>query len=191
MADRKPIIFDETAFVYLMRNSSDFTMKSELTRLLYKCQKHHNEREYDAYSTRTIKKKLGYGWLYHGWKWTFVRHQTKRRHYENQLERREFSEEIIVRFLRPHQLRTWPKSWILMDLYLFANENKRERIGRPLTPQEVIPLDMCETALIAHETGYPIFSFNEDYEYFIKLPGIKTAYLQYWKPSDILSNLPL
>lgn len=108
--------------------------------------------------------------------------------HQKRLERRKIAKKVIGRFVSRRHLTVRPHSWKIMDLHLYANENKRATLKRPLEPQEVIPLDVCENALIAHEMRIPIFSFNGDYEHFIALPG-EASFIQYWKPEDILKQM--
>lgn len=191
MPNPTKILLDESPFVYLTRNDDSFALKSELARFVEKCRRKNTNREYETYSTKIAKKRLGYGLLYNIFRSTTTINQEKRRRFEKRLERRQLAKTVIVRFLGTRQIRIKPKTWCMMDLHLFANENKREALKHSLLPQEVISLDTCESALIAHETGYPLFSFNEDYEYFITIAGSKKPFIQYWKPDDILKHLPL
>jgi hypothetical protein len=184
----RSILIDETPFVFLTRNDGGFELKSELARFIEKCRKKNPHREYCAYSTKNVKMRLGYGWFYNARRFT-TRNQSKRKQYQKRLERRELAKTVIVKFFTSKSLGIFSRPWKLMDLHVFANENKRESLGRQLSTSEVIPLDVCQNALIAHRTGYPVFSFNEDYQYFITLPGGKEAYLQYWKPADVLKQM--
>ncbi len=189
MADLKHVLLDETPFVFLSRNDGDFKLKTELARFIEKCRKNNKDREYYAYSTKTVKKRLGFGWFYK----IFNSVKTRDAHilelYQKRLRRKRMAKKVVVHFLPTVHLRVRPCSWLLKDLHLFANENKRASLKRMLRPEEVIPLDVCMNAIVAYRTGYPIFSFNTDYEYFLNLPHGKKSTIQYWKPEDILKNL--
>lgn len=189
MSKIRRIILDETAFVCITRNERDFDMKPELARFIEKCRKKNPYREFQAYSTKVTQKRLGFGWFYNTIRNTFTRNTHKMGLYQKRLGRREIARKVIVQFLVPKKLKLKPKTWSLMDLHLFANENKREVLNRPLLPHEVISLDVCINALIANEYGLPLFSFNEDYQYFITLPGGKKPFIQYWKPADVLKQM--
>lgn len=183
------LLIDETPFVYLTRNDGNFDLKVELARFIEMSRKKNSKAAFKIYSTRTVKAKLGFGFFYN-LKNAFTRNANKKKLYQKRLERQEFSKTVICSFL-PVRWFFRTTVWNVMDLHLFANENKRETLKRPLLPQEVISLDMCTNALIAYRKGYPIFSFNEDYQYFIGLPLGKESPIQYWKPLDILKNLPI
>lgn len=183
------VLVDETPFVFLTRDDKDFPLKVELARFLEKCDKNNAHREYCVYSTKVVKKRLGCGWLYNAIRTTMTRNAKKRLMFQKRLQRRALARNVIVRFLRRDILRVKPINWTLMDLHLFANENKSAMLKRNLFPEEVISLDLCINALIAHETGYPLFSFNEDYQYFLLMPAGKKSYMQYWKPDDVLRTM--
>ncbi len=183
------VLVDETSFVFLTRDEKDFPLKVELARFLEKCNKNNANREYRVYSTRVVKKRLGCGWMYNAIRSILTQNAKKRAMFQKRLQRRGLARNVIVRFLRRRSFRGKPVNWALMDLHLFANENKSAALKRNLTPDEVISLDLCTNALIAHQTGYPLFSFNEDYQYFLLMPAGKKSYMQYWKPDDVLHTM--
>lgn len=190
MVKRISVLIDETPFVYLARNDGGFGMKAELARFIEMSRKTNKHAQFEIHSTCIVKQKLGLGFFY-GIKNAFCRNQRKKKLYQKRLERQELAHGIIRSYKKPQRFSWKSSQWTLMDLHLFANENKRETLSRPLQPQEVIPLDVCMNAVIAYRTGYPLFSFNTDYQYFIGLPYGKKTTIQYWKPEDILKQLPL
>lgn len=189
MANVLSVLVDETPFVFITRNDGGFELKAELARFIEKCAKNNSKAEFKVFSTKNVQKRLGYGWLYNSFQVIARKNINKSQLLQKRRERRSISKKIIVRFLSVRRLGLKPVSWKLMDLHLFANENKRASLKRLLLPQEVIPIDMCINALIAHQNNFPIFSFNEDYQYFLTMPGGKEPFLQYWKPADILKQL--
>ena len=76
----------------------------------------------------------------------------------------------------------------VMDLFLYANENKSaefEEQGKKMSPSEVIPMETCEVAEVAHTHKIQLISYNEDFKYFSGF--LKTsAYVEYQSFDDFL-----
>lgn len=70
------------------------------------------------------------------------------------------------------------KKVTLMDLFTHANQRKSVAIGKRLEPHQIIPLEMCMIAQIAHRENIQLLSFNEDYRYFVDF-GKKSNYISF------------
>lgn len=185
----KNILIDESIFVFLTRNDSEFLLKSQLSLFIEKCLIKGFHRQYKAHASYTIKNRLGDGMIYNACIRLLTRNYTNRIRYQKRQGRLHVCNAVVERYIKPSVVNYIPRRWRMMNLFITANENKRESLGRALKPTEVIPLEMCLTALIAHEYQYPIFSFYSDFEHFINSPGMKKPYLEYWNPEIILKNL--
>ena len=167
------------------------------------CDKKNKKRRYELYTTEISAKRLGmYPW--YTWWGTVGRFRKGKAKgfFEKRRERMEIAKENIVypnKFIpfRPffvEGILTRYRKKEIMDLFMFANEAKSESIktielGKKMKPEEVIPLEICSIARIASKKDLPIFSFNEDFQYFCKIPNKDGQYINYWKPSTFLQNL--
>ncbi|MFH1444679.1 MAG: hypothetical protein ABIG34_04830 [Candidatus Peregrinibacteria bacterium] len=99
------------------------------------------------------------------------------------------AKKLIVGFKR-RNIREYLFKTNLMDIFMYANEAKSKFIqgkeGRRIIPEEIIPLEVCAIAQIAHRTGIPILSFNSDYHFFCHLPLSPDTYLTYLFPENYL-----
>ena len=93
-----------------------------------------------------------------------------------------------------HKLTFFQKSigfWELTNLYLDANQKKSDFIKstelRPIKPNEIIPFEVCEIAMIAKNNKMILLSFNEDYRFLMKRSGGKIV-CQYQNASDFLAK---
>ena len=187
------VIVDETLFVYATRG--DHELHSQIGLFLSKSDKSKADgREFSLHLTNISAQRLGMYSFYDLWKYWVTKNERKKLHFEKRRVRKNLASEAICRcrtewrmFLRV-KVRFF-KRWKIMDLFVYANEAKRNQLSRQLEPSEVIPLEMCQIAYIAHQYKMPIFSFNKDFEYFLMLSGGKKPYIDYWNPDHFLRNL--
>lgn len=78
----------------------------------------------------------------------------------------------------------------LMDLFIFANGEKSKMLkasGKRLDPNQVIPLEVCLIAQIAHQHSLELLSFNGDYRFFANYSG-KPNYILFRNFSEFLEK---
>jgi len=87
--------------------------------------------------------------------------------------------------------RFWKRKKII-DLFIYSNDKKSTDIqrenGERMKSPDVIPLEMCEIAMIANKHNLTIVSFNKDYQYLMRIPGMKKQFVRYVHPDDLLKD---
>lgn len=165
------ILADES--IFLTSGQSDL-----LNNFLGRCNRSSSNRLFCLYITKITKRRLGMAWYY---KFLMPRRKTKELHTKKLTENRETIRDIkplINKFcLRPKRIYRGflPNLELLipfkyqsriMHLFSYANAKKEEEKGSPLSPAEVIPLETCEIAYIAHTHGCRLISTNRDFDCF-------------------------
>jgi hypothetical protein len=188
---RQQIIIDESIFVIAHRSNS--SMHSQLMMFLEQSQKNDPDRKYDLHLTSISKKRLAM------FRWFQIRcfikcffydavkkEAAKKRGWRIRIARQ------LVRSIKRRSLRETLFKSKLMDIFMYVNEAKskflEEKENRRIVPEEIIPLELCSIAQIAHRTGIPILSFNTDYRFFCHLPLSPKTYITYLYPEIFLAH---
>lgn len=185
------IIVDESIFVLAHRSNSP--LHSQLMMFIEQSQKSNPHRTYDLYMTPLSRKRLGM------YRWYQIKCYIKAFFCEDDVKqamrkrswRMRIAKKLILGFKRRSPREIFFRSQ-LMNMFMYVNEAKskylEEHESRRIVPEEIIPLEVCVNAQIAHRTGLPILSFNTDYKFFCHLPISPKAYLTYLYPETFLTH---
>jgi len=192
----KNILVDESIFVFAKR--ADILLYSELMRFLHLADRRNPLRKFRLIMTRVSMMRLGAFPFYH-----FSRYIMGFKKIEGFEKRRRRSKAALEhvgstlsvptpwRAILP-SLIPYHNKRCLMDLFMYANEAKSSALkanGEKMLSWQVIPLEMCKIAQVAHKKDLPIFSFNTDFTYFCGLPHKPTKYIDYLNPESFLLNI--
>ncbi len=185
------IIVDESIFVLAHRSNS--SLHSQLMMFIEQSQKSDPERIYDLYMTTLSRKRLG---MYRWYQLTcyikaFFCAEDMKQAMRKRRWRMRIAKKLVLGFKRRNLRETIFRSQ-LMNIFMYANEAKSKYLDehehRRIVPEEIIPLEVCAMAQIAHRTRTPILSFNSDYRFFCHLPISPEAYMTYLYPETFLSH---
>jgi hypothetical protein len=185
------IIVDESIFVLAHRGNN--SLHSQLMMFIEQSQKKDLDRKYDLYMTPLSRKRLGmYRWYQiKCYIRAFFCEESIKQAIRKRAWRRRIAKKLIVGFKKSSFMETFFQSQ-LMNIFMYVNEAKsqylEENEQRSIIPEEIIPLEVCATAQIAHRTGLPILSFNSDYRFFCLLPILPKAYITYLYPETFLNH---
>lgn len=194
----KKYLIDESIFVYLDRK--DYIYHTQLVAFLEdaRLSKPLVHRRHILYLPHLAKLKLGalrfYGALIFMKKFTRSKEMVL-----FPLEKADMRAKIARSYVKGYLKLPWlsrlfnhifPKT--LINLYIYSNENKSQyflkSFGRKISANEVVPLEVCEIALIAKKHKLDILSFNQDFEFLTMLQGRRSAYITYIHPDDLLKE---
>jgi len=156
-------------------------------------QKNNPDRKYDLYMTAISRKRLGM------YRWYQIKCSIRAFFCEESIKqairkrrwRMRIAKRLVKGFIRRNLRETFFRSQ-LMNIFMYVNEAKskylEEHEKRKIIPEDIIPLEICVIAQIAHREGLPILSFNTDYKYFCHLPISPEAYINYLYPEIFLTH---
>jgi hypothetical protein len=194
-------ITDETPFVYVVGREYS-AVQDKLREFLTLAMQRGLWKQVTSNSKEKVKvqismpaicmQRLGMSRLYYwysllraktGWR---LPDEKMRQAYEQKLRR--------IRYAKPIAQKCWclytpGKKTRLLDLFTHANERKSSSLGKKLEPHEIIPLEMCKVAEIAHRKKLTLLSFNKDYRYFTDF-GHTSNYVTFRYLEDFLKDLP-
>jgi len=188
---RKKILVDESIFVIAHRSND--SMHSQLMMFLEQSEKNDPNRKYDLFLTSISRKRMGmYKWFQMKCVMKCIWCDAPRKEaMQKRRWRMRIAKKLIVGIKKKSLRETLFKSK-LMDIFMYANEFKSQFIekqeNRRIIPEEVIPLESCAIAQVAHRTGMPLLSFNTDYRFFCHLPLSPDTYMTYLSPEVFLSH---
>jgi hypothetical protein len=194
----KGYLIDESIFVYL--NRQNYKYHSQLVAFLEdaRLSKQEGQRRHVLYMPYCSRIRLGAFRLFHAL--TYMKKFLKYKGVALMpLEKAEMRSQIAQTYVAKYLKSSWTEKfarWFfpktLINLFIYANENKsnylQEKEKRKILPHEVIPLEICEIAMIAKRSKLDILSFNEDYKYLTMLPGKSASYITYLNPDDLLKE---
>jgi hypothetical protein len=189
-------LIDESIIVYLDRN--DYKYHRQLVAFLEDGMKGKKDRKYTFFMPKSCKFKLGAFWWYK--QLTYLRRITidsrDRTALEKAKTRTAIAKTYIIKYLNIKIVRRFfifncfPRK--LIDVFIYANEAKSKELQRTekrkIESDEIISLDTCKVAMLAHNKKYKLISFNKNFKYLQMLPPGKNAYIVYVHPDDILRN---
>ncbi len=192
-ASKTHILVDETIFIYATRRNDHLGVLSNLAIFFGQSEPSKKDSKYALHLSNVSAYRLGMFPVYNFIRKYFCWKKERKVMYAKRRERKIFAKASISRykflFLGFKFFHIKPHSWELMDLHLFANEAKRAELNRPMEINEVISMDTCKIAKIAHDNKLPILSFNTDFKYFSILPNLKKPYLEHFEAVDFLRKV--
>lgn len=190
----KKYLVDESLFVYLSREK-EYSYYSQLIAFLEDAKGKDGHNLYMPYYS---KIRLGAFRLYKGL--TLMKKISRRdikvvAPLEKARDRAGYVNVYIKKYLHlPRMIRFskifFPKK--IINLFIYANDAKskfiQKKLDRKIEPCELVSLHTCEAAIIANKHNMEIVSFNKDFEYLQKIPGIREIFIKYIHPDEILKD---
>lgn len=188
--EKKKIIVDETLFVELHRNKNPLHDRLEL--FLSQSKKGDSKRKYHLIMPRLCRLRLGLYWLYGNICERKIKKNKQPRTKQAMMKRSARADTaltVVSGYIRRGFWLSLRRSK-LMDVFMCVNDHKardiEQREGRKMAPSEVIPMEICKIAQIAHSNNIPVLSFNRDYSYFQQIPLSSSSYIRYIDPDNFL-----
>jgi len=191
----KKFLIDETPFVYVIGRGNN-TLNDRLKKFLNLGRRKNKDRRYRLLMPYICKKRLGMYPLYRFR--CFARSRinflcpdaTEKQALIKRLRRTRYAKSVVEKCVRKN-LWTITFHSKIFDLYMHANEAKStalEKIeGRKMEPNELIPLETCHIAEIAHRKGMTLLSYNTDFRYFANFHN-EPHYVHYQNLEDFLET---
>lgn len=191
----KSFLIDETPFVYVIGRGSN-NLNDRLKKFLNLGRRKNTDRRYRMFMPVIYKKRLGMYPLYR--LRCFVRSRVnflcpdahEKMSLIKRLRRTRYAKSVVQRCVRRSFWRPLLRSK-MFDLYMHANEAKSFQLektnGRKMDPSELIPLETCYIAEIAHQKKLPLLSFNTDFRYFAGFRN-QPQYIEFQNLEDFLET---
>lgn len=193
---KETILTDETLFS-LAHQGQEYDFCDLLINFLNCCVK----GQYSLRLSPVSKRRLGIGWHYRPlW---FPRRRSRENHIKKLKDQAEINNDMknfVDRFSLKPKWFLWglipnPDLFMpfkyknrIMHLFAFANAEKEKVKGVKLTPEQIIPLETCEVAYIAHTHRCTLISANSDFDFFNGYCG-QLNYINFFRVNHFLEHV--
>ena len=194
-------LIDESIIVYLDRAEGPY--RAQLTEFLKDGELSHSflrtlifgtskPKKHSIKMPKSSRRRLGGIWFFTARNWicqALGNNKKLNSYRQNAVERLRIAKKYVS---TAESLTWWEKIRYrnqLLDLFFDANCKKSSNLqGKKLSPNEVIPFEMCEIALLARRRQLTLISYNSDYKYLTKLTGNHESQIIFYYADDFLKN---